>query len=220
MNVHDIFVKALTSRHDPQVALARFVLPPELLTRLDVEKVRLAASNFVNRDGKERLADIVLYIPGLAGEGISILFVLDHKSGMEYWSVLQLLAYVCGVYEGQKREGRTVRELLDPVFPVILYHGKEKWTAPLQFAELVNTPDAMKPFVPSFRYKLCDLSTYSDEELSKPGSFFAGLLALKHVFSGDMASLLDTIFRSIQASGTRRIDLAAAELLSRRSGAH
>ena len=45
--------------------------------------------------------------------------------------------------------------------------------------------EALRAFVPEFRYHLCDLSHYTDEELEQGAELPPALLALRHVFSRD-----------------------------------
>ena len=55
------------------------------------------------------------------------------------------------------------------VFPLVLYHGKRSWRAGLNLAELIDVPpmlaDQLRAFVPSWSYRLFDLSRVPDEQI-------------------------------------------------------
>ncbi len=70
-------------------------------------------------------------------------------------------------------------EPLPEILPVVLYHGEERWDAPLQFVELIaNGPDS--PHVPHYRPVFVDLAELPDEQITGSLRAVLGLVALKY----------------------------------------
>jgi hypothetical protein len=60
-----------------------------------------------------------------------------------------------------------------------LYHGKEEWTAELNFQDLFEIPVEMKRFIPGFEYRFCNFQHYHDEPgLMKIAIYFSEKLIL------------------------------------------
>jgi len=54
-------------------------------------------------------------------------------------------------------------------------------------------PEALRPYVPEYRYHLSDLSAYSDEELKRTAELGTGLLVLKHIFRPELRDHLPEV---------------------------
>ena len=64
---------------------------------------------------------------------------------------VRVLQYVLSFYQDLLKQKKLKH--LPPVFPIVLYSGNRKWTAPLNLEELIQTPlDTVKPYIPRFRY--------------------------------------------------------------------
>lgn len=53
--------------------------------------------------------------------------------------------------------------------------------------------EALRPYVPEYRYWVSDLSAYSDEELKRTAELGVGLLALKYVFRPELRARLSEV---------------------------
>ncbi len=92
-------------------------------------------------------------------------------------AAFQLLRYLVWIGKQDLQQQGTLR----PIFPVVLYHGPVKWTVGLNFWSLFDAPEELRPYLPDYRYWLCDLSQYSEEEIEGAVVLRATLLALKYI---------------------------------------
>ena len=54
----------------------------------------------------------------------------------------------------------------DRLIPLILYHGKEKWTVDKRFSSLFEGPSqTLAGYISDFEFILYDLSRYTDEQI-------------------------------------------------------
>jgi hypothetical protein len=63
---------------------------------------------------------------------------------------LRLLEYIVQFYKDLLKVEK--RDQLPPVFPVVLYSGDNKWTAPVQFQKLIIPTSVPKKYLPDFQY--------------------------------------------------------------------
>jgi hypothetical protein len=92
----------------------------------------------------------------------------------------------------RRREGK-----LPPIFPIVLYHGKERWTAPRNFAELIAPGGEalnLRKHQPTLECYLCNLSDFAEHEIRGLPFTRAGLLLMKYIYVDDLGARLPGIF--------------------------
>jgi predicted transposase/invertase (TIGR01784 family) len=140
-----------------------------------------------------------------------VYLLFEHKSYPERLIAFQLLRYVVRIWEMVLQQG----EGLAPIVPVVVYHGRVRWEIAASLQELVGVPEALTPYVPDYRYCLCDLSRYTDEEIRGAVVLRATLLALKHIFQPDLRERLPAVIRLVAELGERGTGLEYLETLLR-----
>jgi hypothetical protein len=78
---------------------------------------------------------------------------------------------------------------------VVLYHGREKWPVATDFGDLFVGEEVLRPYWPTARYELQDLSHLSDADVRGAALLQIGLLVLKYIFDpalrGRLADILN-----------------------------
>jgi len=104
---------------------------------------------------------------------------------------------------------------LAPIVPVVVYHGRAEWKVGLNLGWLIETPESLKVFVPDYRYWLCDLTGYSDEEIEGEVKLRVALLLLKYVMRPDLGEHLGEILSLLRELSERRTGLEYLESILR-----
>jgi hypothetical protein len=99
--------------------------------------------------------------------------------------------------------------------PVVMYHGAARWTAAVDFHALFDLPEAVKPFVPDYRYWLCDLSAYSDAKLQGAVALRVALLTLKHILREDVHESLPDVLALWRILAQQKTGLGYLEAILR-----
>lgn len=196
-NAHDKFFKAVFGRPAVAADFLRRYLPPSIVELLDLTRIELEKDSFIDARLRQHFSDL-LYRVGLAGGGEAYLyFLLEHKSQPDQWVALQLLRYLAQAWERLRQKGAGKLPL---IIPVVFYHGSARWDVSEQFHALFDVDPRtveLLDYVPGFKYYLCDLSRYADEELEGAGDLGASLRLLKHIFDDDLARQLSGFFRLV-----------------------
>ena len=193
-NPHDKFFKeALTQPEAARVFLRDF-LPPAVAEELDLAHLDLLKDSFIDDSLQEHFADLVFEVTlreqsPLRKETLFVCVIFEHKSYVDPLTALQLLRYMTQAWDYSLRQ----RGRLLPVLPVVIYHGVNRWSVAANFQALFSLPDALRPYVPEFRYLLTDLSVYSDEELKRTAQLGVGLLTLKYIFRPSLRARLPEV---------------------------
>ncbi|MEW6349229.1 MAG: Rpn family recombination-promoting nuclease/putative transposase [Thermodesulfobacteriota bacterium] len=197
---HDRFIKEVLSRLDvAEEFLFRF-LPAHVSRHLQPKTFRLHKDSFVDPNLREYFSDLLYQADFEEGQPGFVYILFEHKSYPAGDVAFQLLRYMMRIWEyANKHSVGSV----PPVVPVVLYHGLAKWRIPQNFAALYQTPESLRPGLLDFTYHLCDLSAYSDEEITLGAIGRVALLLMKHVHSPDLRERLTDLLRLLTAIDVR-----------------
>ena len=204
VNPHDKFFKEVLSREEIARDFMIHYLPSDVVDLFDMTSLEIKKDSFVEKGLKEYFSDL-LYCVDTKNGGSSYVYVLfEHKSYPERLISLHLLRYMARIWEQAVKLGDS--KPLPPVIPVVVYHGRSKWKVGLDFHDLFDLPESLQEYLPDFRYLLCDLTQYSDEEMRGGG---------KHIFAEDLADRLPGILKLLKDLLNKRSGLEYLETLLR-----
>ncbi len=158
---------------------------------------------FVNPELKKFYSDILLKAILKNGETAYIYILLEHKSYHEPKVALDLTGYMLQAWDKVEEKQKS----LPFIFPIVIYHGKQKWTSDTNFASLINIPENMEQYVPHFNYHLFDLSQYSDEQIKGTILSRVILLLFKHIFDDDFDDRFIEILKLLGKLGDEKTAL-------------
>lgn len=178
-----------TAFEKPETAneLTLVLLPKTHAGRLAGARVTVEPESLVDDRARIHRTDLLLEFrwPRRTGSTSSartayVYILYEHKSYRFRWVTVQLLCSMATIWQRHATERKRHRnEPLPEILPVVVYHGKKRWDAPLQFAELIaNGPDS--PHVPHYRPVFVDLTEIPDEQITGSLRAVLGLVALKY----------------------------------------
>ncbi len=194
---HDAFFKSSFSYPDVAQTYIRSFLPLSLVKNLDLDKMTLCETSYISSDLKEHFSDLVWNCP-CRNQNIKITFLFEHKSSPVRFPHIQLLRYMTGIWESQlKTKGI---KYLDPVVPIIVYNGRQKWKVKALTSYFGNIDTELIQFLPNFKYQLTDLHRLEDEKLLNLSSFklVISMLALQYYRdTARLSELIDKINKNL-----------------------
>jgi predicted transposase/invertase (TIGR01784 family) len=175
-------------------AILEITLPPEVLARIDLDRLRVEDGSFIGDDLKEDLTDILFSVPGRAG-GVdrNIYLLFEHKSKVDKKILLQFLRYIVAIHDWQ--------EVLMPVVPVVFYHGEDPWNVPRSMHEGYGLSERqVKEFgheVLNYEYQLLDVSRLDIQGMRQSLAFQAFLNILAWIRDSERISEFLRIYRDL-----------------------
>lgn len=175
---HDRFFSKVFSRLETveDILFNNFPLLANLLVPGSLEECR---EKFLDPELKKYYSDLLLKAKLKNGISVYIYLLLEHKSYHEPKVALALLRYILQIWENTDTIPKPF------VFPVVIYHGKQKWGSSTDLTGLVELPIGLEHYVPQFQYYLYDLSQYSDDEIKGEIISRVTLLLFKHIYDED-----------------------------------
>ena len=194
-NPHDRFFKETFSHLPTARDFIRYYLPGPLHTALDLRTLTIVKESFIDEQLRNYFSDLLFHATRKQGGDVLIYILLEHKSLPDVMVALQLFLYLARIWQPNFQDKQKPLPL---IFPVVFYHGSEKWNVSQQFSSLFDFTgvEALREFVPEFNYHLCDLSKI--EVTKGEPRLQAGLASLKYVFSRELATRVGEIFQLIK----------------------
>lgn len=122
---HDQLFKYLMADLSFSREFLKFILPEEKFEELEISRLMLTKSSYIDDKLSENLADVVIKIPykEAGEEHANLIIIFEHKSYKDDRLPFQLLRYLSNGYLDQfiNSVPRT------PIMLVIFYHGKDHW---------------------------------------------------------------------------------------------
>ena len=182
-NAHDQFFRTALSNQRVVREFLTAWLPSSLREGIDFSHLELQPRSQINDLRKESAVD-VLYKTRIDGHDGYVYLLLEHQSTPDALMPFRLLKYVCNIIDYHLKTHRTKKIPL--VYPVVVYHGKNKYPFSTNINELVDAPPVLveryflKPF------QLIDLGDIADETLKQQAWSGIMTFALKHIFARDV----------------------------------
>lgn len=166
---HDTSYRFLLSSKKLFVELLRSFINKGWVQEVDEEHVQEIPHSFVLQDFKRQEADLV-YRVKLSGQDVVFYLLLEMQSSVDFRMPYRLLLYQVEIwrYLLQNEEDALLNRKtfqLPPIVPIVLYNGKQKWSAEQEFRKLLANEDLFGSELLNFEYLLIDVARYTEEEL-------------------------------------------------------
>ncbi|MGA1825409.1 MAG: Rpn family recombination-promoting nuclease/putative transposase [bacterium] len=189
---HDKFFKAIMNNNEEAVLFFKNILPVNIQKLVDFTTLQIKKDSYIEKELRQFYTDI-LYQVNLKDQLTFLYLLFEHQSTPDKLIAFRLLGYRVKIWELYlKQNGGNV---LPPIIPLVLYHGKKRWTISKRFSDLImGYREELIPYLPDFKYLLYDLSTYTDEEIKGNIKLKVFLYLFKHIFDDDLLTRLKDIF--------------------------
>jgi predicted transposase/invertase (TIGR01784 family) len=196
-NTHDLFFVEMFSNEEVARDLIRRHVPAGITEHLDMSSLEITSESYTD-EFKRVFTDIILRLNTTQGHEAAIYLLLEHKSRPERFARLQILKYLVGKWVAALKSDNPP-QYLPIIIPMIVCHGRQSWRYSPEFVDLFNCPaECFRPFIPSFRHLVHDLSVIDKGCLEERIILNAVQLAMKFIHSPELKENLDDIYASLE----------------------
>ena len=191
--IHDSGYKRLFSNKTIFRQLIQTFVEEDWVPRLDFERAERLDKSFVSEHYKDTEADIIYKVPLNDTDKVMYLCLLiEFQSTVQRFMVLRSLQYKCNFYMDFVLSNKDVRGLMLPaMFQLVLYNGDDKWTAPDNIDQVIETEVDLGQYGLHFEHLVIAENAYGKEWLAKIDNIIATLfLAEAHY---DLPLLLEKL---------------------------
>lgn len=163
MNLHDNGYKILFSNLTIFRQLIETFVDEPWVADLDFSEAETVDKSFIDDHYKSTESDLIYRI-GLQDSDIYIYVLLEFQSTVDKFMAVRVLHYVTSLYMDLIRSGQKF-EKLPPIFPIVLYNGDRRWTAPVNIKELIEQEPSLGQYSLNFEYFKIAENEFSQEQL-------------------------------------------------------
>lgn len=164
------------------------------MKNLTVEDIRPCPNELILPDYEKRIPDLVFEIQR-GEEWIGCYLILQMQSAVDFTMVFRFASEMHGIlmksflqYEKKERERKRYR--IPAAIPILLYNGKNKWTAAGSFREYQRNGNEYGSYILDFKYFVVDISRISDSRILDSNYLIDSIIYLdKH--RHDLKNLLE-----------------------------
>lgn len=141
--MHDLRYKKIFTYPAIIEDLLRSFVIEDFVSDLDFSTLKKLNTSFVSPSFRKREADVIYEIRGKY-EMQYIYILLEFQSTVDRFMALRMGRYVFEFQEEVLKLNKGT--YLNPVFPILIYNGDAKWTAPERYGELLVKSNVPKKY--------------------------------------------------------------------------
>ena len=216
------------------------MLAGEIADALDFGRVEQLHRSFISDELRTQESDMIFSVPfrepTAKCEEVIIYILIEHQSSVDPSMELRLLSYMTQIWMEERRpwvEGKLSKTewRLTPIVPIVFYTGTGAWRSPLSLTALMDLPEVLNRFVPTFDTLFLDVKATAPDELTQTGHPLGWLLtvlrqehsdppAMRQALLDALAGLRDLHTQDIEAYTRAILYLFLLILHRRKAGEH
>lgn len=161
--LHDSGYKKLFSNRTIFRQLIETFITEAWVKELDFTECETLDKSFITDHYKETESDLI-YKLKLHQKTVYIYVLLEFQSKVDRFMVLRVLFYILSFYMDYTANYKRIKKL-PAIFPIVLYNGKRKWSAPTKISDLIAAEPSLGDYAIDFQYLLLNERAYSKEQL-------------------------------------------------------
>ncbi len=188
-NSHDSMYKKFFSNHRMVMQLLTGFVNDDWIKNIEFSTLERIDKSFVTDEFHGRESDMI-YRVRLREDELYVFILLEFQSTVDRFMSLRMMRYIAELYEYLVKN--YMLKKLPAVFPVMLYNGEKRWTAPQELNNLIEktVPDA---YIPRFRYYKIAENEFSREFLKRMNNATAALFYAENCKTGELIDEIETI---------------------------
>ena len=192
------------------------MIAPDIEAFLDFSQITYEKRSFISKALQERESDVLLSVPFQKGTDTDKLFIyilIEHQSTVDKTMGFRLLSYMVQIWEAQRREWETEKlpeneRRLQPILPILFYTGDRPWTVPVSLTAIMDVPEILERFVPSFDTLFLGVKETEAEALTRFGHPLGWLLRVLQKEHADETEISEALTDAVLHLASVDEDLA------------
>ena len=194
----------IRQREHLQALLA--MLAGEIADALDFGRVEQLNRSFISDELRTQESDMIFSVPFRNPteqcEEVIIYILIEHQSTVDPSMELRLLSYMTQIWMEERRswvEQKITKSewRLTPIVPVVFYTGTGAWKPPFSLTALMDLPEVLKRFVPTFDTLFLDVKATTPDELTQTGHALGWLLTVLRQENSDPSAMRQALLDAL-----------------------
>lgn len=149
-SIHDSGYRKLFSNKTIFKQLLETFVAQEWVKDIDFSSCKALNRTFVSNEYKERETDLIQEV-NIKGKKAFIYILIEFQSNVQKFMAVRVLHYITSLYIYYLENNKKVKKI-PAIFPIVLYNGDDKWTAPENISELIENHIPLGEYGINFKY--------------------------------------------------------------------
>jgi len=189
---HDALFKRIMENDIAAKEFLSEYLPQEVKSIVDFDTIKVQKESYIEPNLTKRLSDIVYSVNTKDNKEAFIYVCAEHQSSVDHLMAFRLWKYTLLLAERHLED----KGKLPLIFPLVVYAGKAKYTAPRNLWSLFEYPDLAKKILTE-DHALVNLQATTDDEIARKKHIALFEYIMKHVQMRDMLKLWQNLFEKL-----------------------
>ena len=161
-------------------------VPEDFVRDMDFSTLELLSASHVTRELRQRHNDIIWRVRW-KDTHCYLYLLMEFQSTVDPFMAVRVLVYSGLLWEHLIDSGEIKRgDRLPPIFPLVIYRGRDAWRAPKDIASLLaSMPQGLKVYQPAQQFFLIDELALPERVVSEAQSPAGDLIRLERVVETD-----------------------------------
>ena len=181
------------------------IVASELVEFIDFSQLIPLNRRFISDALREQESDIVFSVPfrrDSKTEELLIYILIEHQSTVDVTMGVRVLSYMTELWAAQRRvwESDNVprsERRLHLILPIVFYTGEQRWNTPLTLAGIMDIPEDLSRFVPTFDTLFLNVKVTDEAMLTKTNHPLGWLLTVLQQENADKDAMQRALERAM-----------------------
>jgi predicted transposase/invertase (TIGR01784 family) len=124
----------------------------DFIDDIDFSKLQKLGTTYILEEYEKRETDLILKL-NIKGQEAYLYILIELQSTPDKFIALRVLEYLIGFYQDLLKQKENLPDKLPPVFPIVLYTGKDPFNCAVSIEELIDKPyKKLMKYIPRFEY--------------------------------------------------------------------
>jgi len=190
------------------------ILSTHLVEQIDFSQLTLINKTYIPDNLRKQESDMIYSVPFRGeseNEKLLIYILIEHQSTVDISMGYRVLFYMTQIWDAQRRDWESNnlpknQWRLQPIVPIVLYTGDRKWKHPLSLHAMMDVPESLKGFVPSYDILFLNVKDTDRSDLTRTDHPFGWLLTVLQKEQGSINELMSAILEAVRHIDTLDAD--------------
>lgn len=193
------------------------IVANELAELIDFNQLTQPNRSFVSDTLREQESDIIFRVPfhsGTEADELLIYILIEHQSTVDVTMGFRVLFYMTQIWDSQRREWESKNVpksewRLRPILPIVFYTGLQRWNTPLTLNSIMDIPDVLSRFVPTFDTLFLNVKETDAANFTRTDHPLGWLLTVLQKENADKTSIKGALLEAISRLNTLEAEQTA-----------
>ncbi len=186
------------------------IVANDLVALLDFSRITHLNRSFISDTLREQESDILFSVPFQSDsetDELLIYILIEHQSTVDVTMGFRVLFYMMQIWDSQRQEWQSENVpksqwRLRPILPIVLYTGTQRWNTPLTLTAIMDIPEVLTRFVPTFDTLFLSVKETAAARLTETDHPLGWLLTVVQKEDADKDSISDALLSALSHLNT------------------